>query len=153
MKVTGGSQAKGRPSHQVGLGTPDMKNYEIQADVLLKEQRRQLASIGLSCNRYNLIVRGNVSKLTIQSWAPHKRMAKEIKFRSDPDIWYTVKMKVETTEESATIFGKVWPRDEEEPAEWTIQTTDPHPNQNGSPGLYFYALADCYFDNVIVTQK
>jgi outer membrane protein assembly factor BamB len=153
MKVTGGSQAKGRPSHQIGLGFAEMKNYEIQADVFLTEKRRQLGSIGLSCNRYNLIVRGNVGKLTIQSWAPHKRMAKEIKFRSDPDIWYTMKMKVDATDESATIYGKVWKRGEEEPAEWTIQQTDPHPNKMGSPGLYFYALADCYFDNVIVTQK
>lgn len=153
MKVTGGSEIKGRPSHQVGMGFAEMTNYEVQADVLMKEKRRQLPSIGLSCNRYNFIIRGNVSKIAIQSWAPHKRMAKEIKYRSDPDIWYTMKMKVETTEDEAKVYGKVWKRGEEEPAEWTIEATDPHPNASGSPGLYFYALSDCYFDNVIVTQK
>lgn len=152
MKVAGGNEAKGRPSHQVGLGYPEMTNYEIQADVRMAEQRRQLASIGLSCNRYNLILRGNVSKLEIQSWAPHKRMGKEINFRCDPDVWYTMKMKVETTDEQAIVYGKVWKRGEEEPAEWTIQQSDPHPNLSGSPGLYFYALADCYFDNVVVTR-
>ena len=91
LKVSGGTQAKGRPSHQITIGPHDMKNFVVQADVLLKEQKRKLASIGLSNQRYNLILRGNTSKLAIQSWQPHKRMAQEIRFRSDPDIWYTMK--------------------------------------------------------------
>ena len=152
-KVTGGKEAKGRPSHQVALGFPEMKNYEVQADVRLTEKRRQLASIGLSCQRYNLIMVGNTSKLEILSWAPHKRMGKSIKFRSDPDVWYTMKMKVDVTDGVAKVYGKVWKRSEAEPAEWTIEQTDPHANEIGSPGLYVYALADCYFDNVIVTRK
>lgn len=153
LKVAGGSESKGRPSHQIGLGYPEMKNYEIQADVRLEEQRRQLGSIGLSCNRYNLILIGNTGKLEVQSWAPHKRMAKDVKFRSDPDVWYTMKMKVDVTDGVAKVYGKVWKRSESEPAEWTIEADDPHANENGSPGLFFYALADCYFDNVIVTQN
>ena len=39
------------------------------------------------------------------------------------------------------------------PEEWTIEATDPHPNHVGPPALYSYALADCYFDNVVVTQE
>jgi hypothetical protein len=62
-------------------------------------------------------------------------------------------MKVDQTKEAATIYGKVWKRGEAEPADWTMQTTDPHPNLAGAPGLYYYAQADCYFDNVIVTQE
>ncbi len=153
LKVAGGSESKGRPSHQIGIGPEEMKDYEIQADVRLTEARRQLGSIGLSCNRYNLILIGNTGKLEIQSWAPHKRMAKEVKYRSDPDVWYTLKMKVDVTDKGAQVFGKVWKRGEAEPAEWTIEVLDPHANENGAPGLYFYALADCYFDNVIVTQN
>ncbi len=153
MKVTGGKGMRGRPSHQITIGPASLVDYSVQADVRLTEQRRQLASIGLSCDRYNLILKGNTSKLTIQSWPPHRRMAKEIKYRSDPDIWYTMKMKVDQTEAEATIYGKVWKRGEAEPDEWTITTTDPHPNMNGAPGLYFYAQADCYFDNVIVTRE
>ncbi len=153
MKVTGGAGMKGRPSHQITIGPASLTGYSVQADVRLTEQRRQLASIGLSCDRYNLILKGNTSKLTIQSWPPHRRMAKEIKFRSDPDIWYTMKMKVDQSEAEAVIYGKVWKRGEAEPNEWSITTRDPHPNMEGAPGLYFYAQADCYFDNVIVTQE
>jgi hypothetical protein len=153
LKVTGGAEAKGRPSHQIGLGYGGMQDYEIQADVRLTEKRRQLGSIGLSNNRYNLILIGNSSKLEVLSWAPHKRMAKSVRFRSDPDVWYTMKMKVDVTNGEAKISGKVWKRDETEPEAWTIEVVDPHGNESGSPGLYFYALADCYFDNVIVTQN
>ena len=56
MKVTGGAGVRGRPSHQLSIGPASMSDYSIQADVYLTEQRRQLASIGLSCDRYNLIL-------------------------------------------------------------------------------------------------
>lgn len=153
LKVTGGAGAKGRPSHQIGIGVPQMKGYEVQADVRLTEARRQLPDIGISVHRYNLIMIGNTGKLSIESWPSEKRMEKNIKFRSDPDVWYTMKMKVDVEDGKAKISGKVWKRDEAEPTGWTIRATDPHPNLNGSPGLYYYSLADCYFDNVIVKQK
>ena len=153
LKVTGGPGVKGRPSHQVAIGPPEMKNYEIQADVRLTEARRQLPSIGISCHRYNLIMIGNTSKLSVESWPSQKRMSKDVKFRSDPDVWYTMKFKVDASESEAKLYGKVWKRGEAEPGEWTIQATDPHPNLSGSPGLYYYALTDAYFDNVIVTQN
>ena len=65
----------------------------------------------------------------------------------------TMKIKVENSDAGAKISGKVWKRSESEPTEWTIETTDPHANAVGPPGLYFYAQADCYFDYVIVTKK
>ena len=153
LKVTGGPGVKGRPSHQVAIGYPEMKNYEIQADVRLTEARRQLPSIGISCHRYNLIMIGNTGKLSVESWPSQKRMSKDVKFRSDPDIWYTMKLKVDASGSEAKLFGKVWKRDEAEPSEWSIEASDPHPNLSGAPGLYYYALTDAYFDNVIVTQN
>ena len=153
MMVSGGSKLKSRPSHQIGLGHEGMKNYTIQSDVMMLEQSRKIGSVGLSCNRYNFILKGNNSKMEILSWAPHKRMGAEKKFVVDPEVWYTIKMKVDTTDTQATVYGKVWKRGEAEPTDWSMTQTDPHPNQSGSPGLYYYALADCYFDNVIVTQN
>ena len=150
MKAAGIGNTRGRPSHTVWLGSSDMNNYTVQADVLMKEQRRQLPDIGLVANRYNFIMKGNKGRLRIQSWAPHLRMAVEERYRSDPDVWYTMKIKVDANETEAKIYGKIWKAEEEEPAEWTIEATDPHPNMSGSPGLYVYATTDCMFDNVIV---
>ncbi|MBV10087.1 PQQ-binding-like beta-propeller repeat protein [Rubinisphaera sp.] len=147
------STNKGRPSVYMWLGPPEMTGYTMQADVLMKENRRQLPGIGLTVQRYNLILKGNYGKLAVQSWAPHLRMAKEVKFRSDPDVWYTMKCKVEIKDGEAHVLGKVWERDKEEPAEWTIEAVDPHPNENGSPGIYLYSMADSMIDNVSVTKE
>ena len=134
------------------IGVPEMSGYTIQADVMMREQKRKLPSIGLIAQRYNLIMKGNTGRLSIQTWAPHLRMAKEIKFRSDPDVWYTMKLTVKIEDDGAHVLGRVWKRGDDEPAEWTIEAVDPHPNTMGSPGLYTYALSDCYFDNVIVSE-
>ncbi len=145
--------AKGRPSSYVWLGDSTMSGYTIQADVLMKEQKRRLPSIGITANRYNFIIKGNLVKLSVQSWPPHLRMAKEIRFRSDPDIWYTMKFRVDIKGEEAHLHGKIWKRGEPEPEAWTLETVDPHANLTGSPGLYNYALADSYFDNLVVTPS
>lgn len=142
---------KGRPSYFVWLGPADMKDYTIQADVMMTEVKRKLPSVGVTANRYNFFIKGNYGKLTIQSWSAHKRMAKETTYRSDPDVWYTLKMRVDIEDDGAHVKGKVWKRGEEEPGEWTIEALDPHPNLNGSPGLYAYSNTDSYYDNVIVT--
>ncbi len=141
-----------RPSSSVWIGPSKMSDYTIQADVRMAELRRKLPYIGITSQRYNLILKGNLVKLSIQSWAPHLRMAKEIRYQSDPDVWYTLKLKVDVEDGQAMVRGKVWKRGEEEPQEWTIEALDPHPNTEGSPGLYTYSLADSYFDNVIVTK-
>ena len=153
MKVTGGPSAKGRPSHQISIGPDDMTNYEMMVDVRFEEQRRQLGSLGLSVNRYNLILDGNRGQLKVQSWPPHLRMAKKVKYRVDPDVWYTLKMKVNASEDQAVVLGKVWKTGEAEPEQWTMEQTDPHSNLTGSPGVYIYAQADCYFDNVKVIRS
>ena len=153
MMVSGGSKLKSRPSHQIGLGHEGMKDYTIQADVMMMEKRRNIGNIGLSCNRYNFILNGNYGKIELLSWGAHERMGVKEDFDFKPEVWYTMKMKVDVTEKEAKVYGKIWKTGEAEPAEWSITQTDPHPNASGSPGLYSYALADCYFDNVIVTQN
>lgn len=151
------SGGRGRPSAYIWLGPSTMKDYAIQADMRMVEQKRKLASVGITANRYNFIIKGNTSRLAIQSWAPHQRMAKEMRFRAKPDVWYTLKMRVliegEGDDAKAKVQGKVWERGQDEPADWTLEAIDPHPNLNGSPGLYFYASADSYVDNVSVTPN
>ena len=146
------SPGKGRPSTYFWLGMPEMKGYTVQTDVYMTEQKRKLPNMGVTVQRYNVILKGNTSKLGIQSWAPHLRMAKEIRFRSNPDTWYTIKATVKIEDDGAHVLGKVWERGQEEPEEWTIEAIDPHPNTEGAPGLYMYTLADGYFDNVIVSE-
>lgn len=146
------SPGKGRPSTYFWMGLPEMKGYTVQADVYMTEQKRKLPNMGVTVQRYNIILKGNTSKFGVQSWAPHLRMAKEVKYRSDPDTWYTVKATVQIKDDGAHVMGKVWKRDEAEPEEWTIEAIDPHPNTEGAPGLYMYTLADGFYDNIIVSE-
>ncbi|MCH5375920.1 MAG: serine/threonine protein kinase, partial [Planctomycetes bacterium] len=143
----------GKPSIYVRMGPPEMSGYTVQSDVLMKEEKRKLPNVGVTVQRYNLILKGNNQKLAVQSWPPHLRMAKEVRFRSDPDVWYTMKMRVDIKDDGAHVLGKVWKRGDAEPAEWTIEAVDPHPNEVGSPGLYIYSLSPSAFDNVMVTQE
>jgi hypothetical protein len=78
---------------------------------------------------------------------PHRRAAKEVSFRWDPEKWYTMKARVTPTPEGCMVQGKVWERGKPEPAKWTIEAFDPHPIENGSPGIYFYAQTEAFFDN------
>ena len=59
-----------------------------------------------------------------------------------------MKLRVETSGDKAMVRGKVWPKGEPEPAEWTIAAEDPHPIQQGAPGLYGYSPAELYYDNL-----
>ena len=155
MALRSGSmdEVRGRPSHLVWMGLPEMSDYTVQADVYFTEQNRRLSSMGITANRYNLILKGNNNKLELQSWAAHLRLRSSKRFVVEPDTWYTMKLQVEVAGDEARLFGKVWKRDEPEPEDWTITAVDPRANKSGSPGLYMYALADSYFDNVIVTRN
>jgi outer membrane protein assembly factor BamB len=59
------------------------------------------------------------------------------------------------------VRGKVWERGKPEPAEWTIEFTDPSPNKEGAPALYSYVSnvldkepgSEAYFDNLLVTPN
>ncbi len=146
------SPGKGKPSTEFWLGTSEMKGYTVQSDVYLTEQKRKMPNMGVIVQRYSVILKGNTSKVGVQSWAPHQRMAQEVKFNAKPDTWYTIKATVKIQDDGAHVFGKVWKRGDAEPDAWTIEAVDPHPNLEGSPGLYIYTLADGYFDNVTVTE-
>ena len=54
----------------------------------------------------------------------------------------------------AVLRGKVWPRDEEEPKEWTITARVESPNLASSLVLYRNAkVAELYLDNIEVTPN
>lgn len=147
-----------RPSHTVMLGPADLSNYSIQADVLLREQKRKLSSVGICANRYTFILNGNDGVCQFVTWPSEWRLSgfengAEADFVADPDIWYRMKMEVEIKEGKAHLRGKIWERGKPEPGEWTLKVVDPKPNLVGSPGIWSYALADCFFDNVVVTFR
>jgi hypothetical protein len=65
-----------------------------------------------------------------------------------------MKFRGENVDGTAVLRGKVWPRGEAEPSEWTIEATDATPNTTGSPGMFGNASnAEFYIDNVKVSAN
>ncbi|MGL5096107.1 MAG: PQQ-binding-like beta-propeller repeat protein, partial [Planctomycetia bacterium] len=147
----------GKPSGVIWAGPPDMSDYTVQCDVMGRtpegKKGRQMPDVGIVDQRYTLALLGNAQKLQIESWAPHERMTTQVDFEWDLKKWYTLKIRVDYKDGAATIKGKAWPRDEAEPSDWTISAVDPKSYSHGAPGLYYYALADSFYDNFSVTPN
>lgn len=140
------------------MGHPKMSNYTIEADIRGSKDNDKMPDIGLIAQRYTLDLMGASQKLQIRSWGARKRMAKEVKFPWQPDVWYHMKFRAEVVEvdgqPQARLRGKVWPRDGAEPEAWTIEAVDTSPNVNGSPGLYGNAKnTELYLDNLTVSPN
>ena len=137
----------------VYVGTPGQSEYEIEAEMMSLEQRRRMADMGLVSHRYTLALMGNAQTLMIRTWLSElERFSKEVDFEWDPEVWYHMKLRVEPgPADSTSIRGKVWPKGEDEPAEWSIEAVDAIGHRHGVPGIYGYSSADIYYDNLKVT--
>jgi hypothetical protein len=145
-------------------GPPIAGGYTVVADILGTPKGQMFKpDMGLISSRYFLMMMGGDQTLQVESWAPVPRFRKEVPLEWKTDVWYRVKCRVDVSDKEARIRGKVWPRDGKEPAEWTIDATDPFPNREGSPGIYSYSPGttakskgpEVYFDNfqVIANEK
>ncbi|MEX0866414.1 MAG: PQQ-binding-like beta-propeller repeat protein [Pirellulales bacterium] len=136
---------------QAWFGHPDLSNYTIEADVKSGATDGKMPDIGLIAQRYTLDLQGEHQKLEIRSWPSVLRMARSVEYSWQPDTWYRMKFKASIDGDEALLQGKVWPKGEEEPAEWTVEARDPAPNLNGSPGLFGNATnAEIFIDNIQV---
>lgn len=149
------------------IGLPDWKDYTIQADVNGQEVRGGLSDVGLLNCRYQLLLDGKQDpedhkrRLHITCWEAKPRINHAVVFDWQPNVWYTMKLRVEVENDKAFVRGKVWERGKPEPEQWTIEFTDPMPNREGAPALYSYVSnvidkepgSEAYFDNVLVTPN
>ena len=136
---------------KVLMGPATLKGYTIEADVRGTEARRQRGDAGLINQRYALVLFGNGQKLELHPWQAADEMTVRVPYKWDTNRWYRMKLHVDNRADgTALVRGKVWPADEQEPAEWTIEKLDRIPHVEGSPGLYADGIADLYFDNVKV---
>jgi hypothetical protein len=148
-----GASRTGIHRHAIYMGPASMSGYTVQVDVLSTQQGRRRPDIGLINSGYTLDLQGNRQKIQVQSWAAELRVKEEVDFPWEPDTWYRLKLRVDIESDRGVVRGKVWPRDDTEPADWTITAEDPLPNRSGSPGIIGYSPIDIYFDNVSVVEN
>jgi hypothetical protein len=122
-----------------------------------------MAEIGVVANRYSLILAGNVQKLRLMSWDAIPRIDKTVQFDWKPGVWYRLKLTTDIKDGKGTIRGKAWPRDDKEPAAWTVVVSDSRPIGEGSAALYGYVTGvdfdeknpgpEIYYDNLRITPN
>ena len=146
------------------LGTSDMRDYTIQADVKVDAKeaagRKQVPDVGVVNSRYALMLYGNHQRAELHAWQSALPFAthKTIDYKWEPGKWYRLKLRVDQAGDKAVVLGKVWPRDGQEPGEWTLRLEDPSPNTHGAPGLFGNSLVSpfpsfVYYDNILVADN
>lgn len=141
---------------QSWMGQPSLHDYTIQSDVKVAIKDGKQPDVGVINQRYTLALMGSHQKLQIRSWTARVelRFARTIKFAWEADTWYTMKFQSENKDDRVILRGKVWPKGEPEPSDWTIEAADLTPNTIGSPGLFGNASdAEILIDNIEVTPN
>jgi outer membrane protein assembly factor BamB len=137
------------------IGNKDMMSYTMSADVMTDGDRRTKSNIGLINQRYIFVLVGNSQKLEVVS--NFDRFRHSVPFSIKTNSWYTLKTRVDLNElGQGTIKAKAWPKDEQEPAEWTIVVEHENAHKNGAPGIYAMSPQSkrkVYIDNISVIQN
>ncbi len=136
------------------IGPTDWSNYTFEADAQVGEKRRQMGDVGLTVQRYSMILYGNAQQLKIEPWEPEIQRTAMVPFEWKKDTWYHLKLRVENMPGGKVhISGKVWPTGSTEPAAWTIEKTDPIGNREGAPGVFVDSEFGAYLDNFKLTSN
>ena len=141
----------------VFLGTSDMNNYTIEADVMTDGNRRVKSDVGLINQRYAFVLKGNANELEISSnFDRFKRVAP---MKVEANKWYVLKAQVlvDADKQNGTVRAKVWEKGQPEPEAWTISEKANAPvHTEGSPGLFGFTPQNqkrVIIDNVKVTPN
>src|SRR5438093_263679 len=136
------------------IGPVDWANYTFEADVRVATRRRQMGDIGITAQRYTLVLYGNSQQLKLEPWEPEVQRTVTVAFAWKPDAWYHLKLRVENTADGKVrARGKAWPTGEAEPAAWMIDKVDPIGNRQGAPGVFAAAQFGAYLDNLKIAAN
>ena len=136
------------------IGPTDWSNYTFEADVRGTTRRRQMSDIGITAQRYSLVLYGNGQQLKIEPWEPETQRTAKVAFAWKADTWYHLKLRVENMADGKVrALGKAWPAGETEPAQWTLEKIDAIGNRQGAPGLFVDAEFGAYLDNLKIVMN
>lgn len=138
----------------VFMGSPDLKNYTIEADVMSDGNRRKMSTVGIINQRYRVSLKGNEQVLEITS--NEELLNVRVPFHWQANTWYHLKARVDVAADgSGVIRGKAWKKGEPEPAAWTSEVPVHHASENGCPGLFAFSPQNMrvYIDNIEVTAN
>lgn len=118
-------------------------------------EKVRLPDMGLIAQRYTLDLMGASQQVQVRSWPPQvaTHFSKTIPFTWEAGRWYTILFETRRHGADAVLRGKIWPREEAEPAAWTIEATHVGGNLQGSPGFFGNSKdSEIAIDNVSVEK-
>ncbi len=143
----------------VFIGSSEMRNYTIQADIMSEGNRRKMSDVGVIAQRYVIVLKGNEQKLEISSNLERLRVpatGTPPNFAWTANTWYRLKARVDIQPDgSGVVRAKAWKREDPEPAAWTLEVPHKTAHQSGSPGLFGFSPQEMrvFIDNVVVTPN
>jgi outer membrane protein assembly factor BamB len=138
----------------VFMGSPALKNYTVEADLMSDGNKRKMSEVGLINQRYLIVLKGNKQELEISSNQELLRVP--VEFKWNPKTWYHLKTRVDVAADgTGVVRAKAWKKDEPEPAAWTSEVKVKQAHTNGCPGLFGFSPQDMrvFVDNVSVTAN
>jgi outer membrane protein assembly factor BamB len=139
---------------RVFIGPATWSNYTFEADVRAAERRRQMGDVGITAQRYSLVLYGVSQRLKLEPWEPETARTVTVPFAWKANTWYRLKLRVENLANGQVrARGKAWLAGQPEPGEWMIDKTDPIGNRQGAPGLFLDAQFGAHLDNFVLTQN
>jgi outer membrane protein assembly factor BamB len=138
----------------VFMGTPDLKNYTIEADVMSDGNKRKMSTVGVINQRYRIVLKGN--EQVMETTSNEELLHVAVPFHWLPNEWYRLKARVDVAADgSGVVRGKAWKKGDPEPEAWTSEVPFAHANLNGCPGLFGFSPQNMrvYIDNIAVTAN
>ena len=95
------------------FGGLDQSNYTVEADVRVATRRRQMGDIGITAQRYSLVLYGTSQRLKIEPWEPETERTVTCRLRGRPTRGITSSCGSRTMPTaSVRARGKAWPTGE-----------------------------------------
>ncbi len=138
----------------VFMGSPLLKNYTIEADVMSDGNKRKMSDVGVINQRYKVLLKGNEKTLEINS---NEELFKfSVPFNWSPNVWYHLKSRVDVAPDgSGVVRAKAWKKGDPEPEQWTQEVPVKEAHTTGCPGLFGFSPQDmrAFIDNISVTAN
>jgi outer membrane protein assembly factor BamB len=136
------------------IGPTDWSDYTFEASVRAATRRRQMGDVGITAQRYSLVLYGTTQKLKLEPWEPETQRTVTVPYTWQADTWYRLKLRVENLANGQVrAQGKAWPVGQPEPAEWMINKVDPIGNRQGAPGFFIDAEFGAHIDDLLLTAN
>jgi outer membrane protein assembly factor BamB len=120
------------------FGSTDLHDYVLEGDVMTDGTRRIMSTVGFVNQRYLIALVGNAQILEVSS--NYERVQQSVKFPIKPNTWYHLKTRVKANPDgTGMVFAKAWPREDKEPADWTIEVPLTKAHTHGAPAVFAFS--------------